>query len=340
MLTCAFQTVVLSCVALFVGTVYPVRADEQPADSVEMLAHARKLEHLGAASTAPFLLQAEIKAAFDKKEIPGSYKLFWWSPNRWQESMVLGDFRRMRDGVTGGYWQLRSWDYQPPMIFDLEKLLDIRSLLEVRSGETFRKVRMRKIAEMSLPCVEIDYHSAIARELCFDAATGLLVHAESPGTTRPSSERTVFDYSEAISISTNQFPSILRLHRGKDFSIEVSVGRLQLVSEIQPPPPMSGSEQFEFWRSCQDMTPAILETTVKPQFPDALRRTHGQGTVLLYARIEADGTISHIKTLQSASPILERVAREAVEQWRYKPASCQGTPVKVETVIETQFSGE
>ena len=335
MLRNALQTVVFACAAFFILDVYPIRADEPPTESVEMLAHASKLERLRTASSGPFLFQADIKAAIGKTETRGTYKLLWWGPNRWQESVVLGDFRRMRDGVTDGYWQLRLLDYQPEAIFTFDKLLDIPTLLEIRPGEKVRKARVRKIAGISLSCVEIDSEGATARELCFEPATGLLAHAE---TAQPGSDKTVFDYSEAISIPANQFPSRLRLERGKDFSIEVSVGRLQLVSGVQPPPPMSGSKDFEFWRTCQDATPAILESKVTPQYPDALKQTHAQGTVSFYARIEPDGSISHIKTLQSASSLLDRAAREAVEQWRYRPPSCQGTPVKAETVIEIDFS--
>ena len=331
----ALQAVVLSYATFLFLAGYTDRADEPPTESAVMLARARQLEHLRTTSAAPFLLQAEIRAAIGKKEISGSYKLLWWSSDRWQESVVLGDFRRMRDGVTDGYWQPRSLDYQPQIIFDLDGLLNIPSLLEIRAGEKVRKARMRKFPGISLPCVEIDRAGVAARDLCFDPATGLLIHAE---TAKPGSDGTVFDYSDAIVISTNQFPAKLRLQSGKDLSIELSIDHLQSVSGVQPPHPMSGSKDFEFWHSCQDPTLAILENTVAPDYPEALKRAHVRGTVSFYVRIEPDGSLSHIKTLQSASPLLDRAAREVVERWRYRPASCQGTPVEAETVIEIYFS--
>lgn len=299
-----------------------------------MLARARQLEHLRTTSAAPFLLQAEIRATIDKKEISGSYKLLWWSPDRWQEYVVLGDFRRTRDGVTDGYWQLRSLDYQPQIIFDLDRLLNIPSMLEIHAGETVRKARMRKFAGISLPCVEIDRAGVPVKDLCFDPATGLLIHAEIG---KPGLGTTIFDYSGAIVISTDQFPDRLRLQRGTDLSIELSIDHLQQVTNVQPPQQMSGSKDFEFWRSCQDPTLEILEKTVAPDYPEVLRRAHTRGIVSFYVRIEPDGSLSHIKTLQSASPLLDRTAREAIAQWRYRPASCEGTSVEGETVIEFHF---
>lgn len=330
------QIIILIFAASLTLTVRSIRADEPSAISGELLARARKLEVLRT-GTAPFLLQADIAASLNDKKIPGNYKLLWWGPSRWQEATVLGDFRRMRDGVTDGYWQLRPLDYQPLMVFDLERLLDIPSLLEVRPRDTVRKARMRKIAGVSLSCVQIDNEGVLARELCFDNGTGLLVHAEIAETPQPNSDRIVLDYSNPTSISTNQFPSKLRLQRGKSLSIEVTVGSLQAASGIQPPPPMSGSEHFEFWRSCEDMIPAILENKTAPQILDPLKRTPIRGTVSLYAQIEPDGSLSHIKTLYSASSVLERAAVDAVQRWHYKPAACQGTSVRAETVIELRF---
>ncbi len=326
---------VVGCAAFFILAGYPLRADDPSMESDVMLARARQMEHLRTASTAPFLLQGEIRASIDDKEISGSYKLLWWGPDRWQESLELGDFRRMRDGVTDGYWQLRSLDYQPQIIFYLDRLLNISSLLEIHAGEKVRKARIRKFAAISLPCVEIDRADVAVRDLCFDPATGLLIHAETP---KPDSEKTVFDYADPILFSTNQFPGKLRLQSGKDLSIELSIDRLQPVSGAQPPQPMPASKDFEFWHSCQDPTLAILANKVAPDYPDAFKRAHTRGTVMFYVRIEPEGTLSHIKTLQSASPLLDRAAREAVGQWRYKPASCRGTPIEAETVIEIHFS--
>jgi TonB family protein len=330
----ALQRAFVRCAAFFIVAGYPIRADEPPTESEVMLARARQLEHLRTTSAAPFLLQADIRAAIDDKEISGSYKLLWWGSDRWQESVELGDFRRMREGVTGGYWQLRSLDYQPQIIFYLDRLLNIPSLLEIHAGEKARKARMRKFAAISLPCVEVDRAGVAVRDLCFDPATGLLIHAETP---KPDSERTFFDYSDAILIFTNQFPGKLRVQSGKDLSIELSIDRLQSASGEQPPQPIPSSKDFEFWHSCQDPTLAILENRVAPDYPDALKRAHARGTVKFYVRIEPEGTLSHIKTLQSASPLLDRAAREAIGQWRYKPATCQGTPVPAETVIELHF---
>jgi hypothetical protein len=172
------RIVFLASAASFVVGALPIRAANQPVESLAILNRARRLEELRTESGVPLLLRAQIKSSFDKREVPGQYELTWWAPNHWHEAVVLGDFRRFREGVIGGYRQVRTWEYEPQVIFDLDKILEVGSILQIGPRESVRKARTRKIAGVALSCVEIDQKSGAARDLCFDPATGLLVHAE------------------------------------------------------------------------------------------------------------------------------------------------------------------
>jgi outer membrane biosynthesis protein TonB len=58
---------------------------------------------------------------------------------------------------------------------------------------------------------------------------------------------------------------------------------------------------------------------------------------MFYAVIETDGTLSHLTLIQQVTPALEAAVADAVRQWRYKPAACGSTPVRVETAIAVDF---
>ena len=58
---------------------------------------------------------------------------------------------------------------------------------------------------------------------------------------------------------------------------------------------------------------------------------------IFYAVIEADGTLSHLTVIQQVTPAIEAAAADAIRQWRYKPASCGATPIRVETSIAVDF---
>lgn len=333
------QTVFLAGAASFVVGALPIRAADQPVESLAILNRARTLEELRAESSVPLLLRAQIKSSFDKREVPGQYELTWWGPNRWHEAVVLGEFRRFREGVIGGYRQVRTWEYEPQVIFDLDKILDVGSVLQIGPLETVRKARTRKIAGAALSCVEIGQKGGGARDLCFDPATGLLVHAElQPGPGLASERRPIVDYSHAIPLSDKEFPSKIRIQRGKEFWMEVSVESLQELSGKPDATPFVDPKDSELWQSCRDNVPAELKGAVQPNYPEDAKFEHQGGVVSLYARIETDGTISHLRTLQSPSASLERAARNAVQRWTYKPPSCQGTPVRAETLIDISFS--
>ncbi len=75
---------------------------------------------------------------------------------------------------------------------------------------------------------------------------------------------------------------------------------------------------------------------VEPVYPMIAEKMHLSGTVRLRAIIAADGSVQHLEVL-SGSEILSRAARQAVEQWRYRPTLLNGVPVEVETYITVTF---
>jgi TonB family protein len=75
---------------------------------------------------------------------------------------------------------------------------------------------------------------------------------------------------------------------------------------------------------------------VQPEYPDAARREHLQGTVKLHAVIAKDGTIRMLRVLTGYCSLAE-AAMKAVRQWRYSPTLLEGNPVEVDTTIEVIF---
>jgi len=200
-------------------------ADNPPVE--EILERARKLEGISDSGT-PFLMQATIKAAIGEKEFTGEYKLNWSGPHRWREILVLADFRRIRYGVDDGYRQLRSLEYQPEVIFDLDKMLGVDSMLRIGPRETAREVRTRRIDGVALSCIEIGGKNIVDRELCFDPATGLLVRANlDPQAAPAAADVPIVDYFGTLIFSDKKFPSRVRIRRGRGFSMELAIDKLE-----------------------------------------------------------------------------------------------------------------
>jgi len=82
---------------------------------------------------------------------------------------------------------------------------------------------------------------------------------------------------------------------------------------------------------------ANLIRKVQPLYPPEAKRDGVQGRVRFTVIINKDGKIEHV-TLVSGDPVLAQAAKEAVEQWVYKPVLLNGNPVEVVTTIDVNFT--
>jgi len=81
----------------------------------------------------------------------------------------------------------------------------------------------------------------------------------------------------------------------------------------------------------------VLVRSVNPKYPLAAAIAHIEGIVIFEAIITRAGSVDQVKTLRADHPLLEKAARDAVLQWKYKPAMLQGQPVKVYFTVTVKF---
>lgn len=75
-----------------------------------------------------------------------------------------------------------------------------------------------------------------------------------------------------------------------------------------------------------------------PEYPVEARMKHISGTVLMRVVISKAGIPTQIEMFAGADPLLDRAALEAVKQFRYSPATVNGEPAEVDSVISVIFS--
>lgn len=87
-------------------------------------------------------------------------------------------------------------------------------------------------------------------------------------------------------------------------------------------------------------TPSMPESKllhkVDPEYPSTALQHRIQGIVRFSVMIGKDGRIERLRLI-SGHPLLVRAAREAVQQWVYRPMLLDGRPVRVITQIEISF---
>jgi protein TonB len=74
-----------------------------------------------------------------------------------------------------------------------------------------------------------------------------------------------------------------------------------------------------------------------PAYPPDLMRDKVEGTVILYAVIRADGSITDVKVLNSVNERLDESAIAALHRWRFHPGSKENQAVDVEAVVQVPF---
>jgi TonB family protein len=81
----------------------------------------------------------------------------------------------------------------------------------------------------------------------------------------------------------------------------------------------------------------VATRTADPGYPLELMRHNAQGTVTLYAVIHSDGSVSDVRVLQSVDDRLDPYAAAAFAKWKFRPATRDGNPVALETVVVIPF---
>ncbi len=85
-----------------------------------------------------------------------------------------------------------------------------------------------------------------------------------------------------------------------------------------------------------DTAESLLDQRVEPEYPEAARRAHIQGSVVLETLINANGRVQQVSAV-SGNPDLADAAIAAVRQWRYKPFTVDGKKVPIRTQVNVTF---
>jgi TonB family protein len=88
-----------------------------------------------------------------------------------------------------------------------------------------------------------------------------------------------------------------------------------------------------------DVTMPVLLTKVEVKYPHDARDARAEGTVILQARIQEDGTVGDVEVAKPAEgwPSMDEAAIVAVRQRTYRPATTGGQPVSVDFDIKVEF---
>ena len=76
---------------------------------------------------------------------------------------------------------------------------------------------------------------------------------------------------------------------------------------------------------------------VRPVYTELARRARVTGTVIVEAIIDTAGNVTNVRVLKGLPMGLDKAAVEAVQRWKFKPATLEGKAVKVYYVLTVNF---
>lgn len=86
-----------------------------------------------------------------------------------------------------------------------------------------------------------------------------------------------------------------------------------------------------------DVHAPVLVRRVEPVYPEPARKARLEGEVILEAIIAAGGEIEEVRVAKSAGVLLDASAKDAVERWKYRPATLNGRAVRVLLTVTIRF---
>lgn len=76
---------------------------------------------------------------------------------------------------------------------------------------------------------------------------------------------------------------------------------------------------------------------VDPKYPPETMKENIEGEVVLYAIIRMDGSVDSIQLVRKLDPRLDTNSIQALAQWKFRPATRDGSPVDIEAVVHIPF---
>ncbi len=86
-----------------------------------------------------------------------------------------------------------------------------------------------------------------------------------------------------------------------------------------------------------NIRPPARVVYVQPVYPQIALAARKEGTVILQAVIDENGSVREVKVLRSV-PLLDDAAVQAVSQWKFTPTLLNGAPVPVVMTVTVGFT--
>lgn len=133
---------------------------------------------------------------------------------------------------------------------------------------------------------------------------------------------------------TPEDPEPIRLEQEVEVVVDMPPIDTGFVIPERPPEPVS-DEPIHIG---QGVTKPVKVYEPPPRYSEIARKARIQGIVILQSVIDEQGNVRDVKVLRGLPMGLTEAAVEAVQQWRFEPATLRGRPVAVYYNLTVSFT--
>jgi hypothetical protein len=310
----------LPCLGFLAFAAESPKSSQTPQQLVEL---SRKVSDLS--GVGPYQLQATVVLnPRTSKEISGAITILR-DKGLYHSDLKLSGYRETRWIKEQTLYIVRTQSLPVPTLLLLRELDHLWRAPVIPDGIKTLKQSNEKDHGTQLDCFESN-QADWRNKFCFDPATSVLVKAKGL-------EFHDVELQDFGTFEQKYFPrKIIVQDQGKTVLEirNISISKAKFTPDMVDPP-----KNATALPTCDELTPARKIKDVNPEIPfDELRRTPST-IVYMYGLIATDGSVQNISIEYSPSNAFTESARNAFQQWRYKPAMCGDKTVPTE--IETHF---
>jgi TonB family protein len=330
----AFLSITFSCHHVFAQS--PPEADTQK-HAEALIEAARQLSDIRTPGASPFRLNATFTfVGDDLGTVNGTYTEVWVSKSQWRREINVDKSQQIEVANSGKLWVVDKPEDFP------DKAKQITGMMGIFS-DAWEKLEFASIADhadKNPPTLCAITKAGPRHEkhtLCFEKNSGGLIEFFSPRI-RPTN---VVEYACGFGMfkqfRNHLFPREIACFEDRHRVIDAKV--VDLVDEPKPDlalfEPLPGAIELGL---CNGKVIAVAGAyTPTPVLPFGLSPELYPTIIRATVVVDTKGRPQNIRLSQTKDKLLNESALKTLREWRFKPATCDGTPMATQVDIDTGF---
>jgi TonB family protein len=304
-------------------------ASKQETSAAALIEHAKQLSDIRAEGAPPFRLKLDFKIGRDDGTvIGGTYTEVWVSKTQWRKETVLGDFRKVQIASGRKLWLVDNAT-APTEATDIAHVTDVGRL----RPEAWGSRKDREINGVGVHCLENKVNSA-TWAVCFDRVIGTLYSEISPLHIGTGSAMKVCLHSDYQKFGEYMVARSYECQEDQHRKVQARVVDLTTYTSEDPTLFVQPEGAKESVNCLGSIKPPILVHRLDPTPP---RSFSGTNVVTISVVVGSDGKPNDLRVISAPNRDYDEATLEAVQHWRYTPATCDGEPMEARINVETEF---